>query len=197
MLRPSIQASNFHSSQLNMTSWVRADSTHLSGCFYHHREAASSLSIVRTFCGIGRRGEKMEFYIQFCHLEDVTHLFFIFFLFLSFFYVQLFRENRLYTREQEECCVYQRATKRGMQQNVVGPVSKSLSISLSILALSRRYLTALHLKQHKNFQGSRIQPQHSRVQILQSPESKMQTCFRSASDAVQTRIGATIDHFWT
>ena len=93
--------------------------------------------------------------------------------------------------------VYQRATKRGTQQNVVGPVSNSLSISLSKSALTIRYLTTLHLKQHKNFQVSRIQPQHSRVQILQPPESKMQTCLRSASDAVQTRIGATIDHFWT
>ena len=89
------------------------------------------------------------------------------------------------------------ATKRGMQQNVVGPVSKSISISPSISALTRRYLTTLHLKQHKDFQGSRIQPQHSRQQILQPRESNLHTCFRLASDAVQTRIGATIDHFWT
>ena len=109
MLRPSIQASNFHSSQLNMTSWVRADSTHLSGCFYHHREAASSLSIVRTFCGIGRRGEKMEFYIQFCHLEDVTHLFFILFFYLLFF---------MYSFSVKTACIlYSRA--RGMLCSVV------------------------------------------------------------------------------
>ena len=93
--------------------------------------------------------------------------------------------------------IYQWATKRCMQQNVVGPVSKSMSISPSISALTRRYLTTLHIKQHKDFQGSRIQPQHSRLQILQPMESNLHTCYRSASDAVQSRIGATIDHFWT
>ena len=81
--------------------------------------------------------------------------------------------------------IYQWATKRGTQQNVVG---SSVQFTVNF---------TLNLKQHKIFQGSRIQPQPSRVQILQPPESKMQTCFRSASDAVQTRIGATIDHFWT